>query len=226
MSEEEAEEPSIEEILTSIRQIISDDDEEGGEEAPAEEKVLDMSEEPEDVPEYTPDEEAEENVPEYTPDEEPEENIPEYTPDEEPEEVPIPAAEAEPEEVVELTELAEDETPEEDPIEVDLQEAEPEPEIPAAASVAEADIPDIDLTDAPEESSVFTDNARNAAMDGFAELAKQTAVEYNGITLEEIVRTELNPLLKVWLDKNLPDMIERLVREELEKISKRALDDE
>lgn len=226
MSDEEAEEPSIEEILTSIRQIISDDDEEGGEDAPAEEKVLDMSEEAEEVPEYTPDEEVEENVPEYTPDEEPEENIPEYTPDEEPEEAPIPAAEPEEEEVVELTEPAEEEPVEEEAaIEVDLQEAEPEPEIPAPA-VAEEDIPDIDLTDATEEESVLTDNARSAAIDGFSELAKHTAVEYNGITLEEIVRTELNPLLKVWLDKNLPDMIERLVREELEKISKRATEDE
>jgi uncharacterized protein len=61
-------------------------------------------------------------------------------------------------------------------------------------------------------------------MNGFAELARKTAIEHNGITLEDIVRTELKPLLRDWLDDHLPAIIERLVREELERVSKRALE--
>ena len=63
------------------------------------------------------------------------------------------------------------------------------------------------------------------ALDGFTDLVRKTAVEHNGITLEEIVRAELRPLLKGWLDDHLPSIIERLVREELERLSKRALEE-
>ena len=39
-----------------------------------------------------------------------------------------------------------------------------------------------------------------------------------GPTLEDIVRAELRPLLKQWLDANLPPMVERLVRAEIERV--------
>ena len=158
------EEPSIEEILDSIRQIISDDDEEEAAEAPAEESV----EEEEEVVELTDKVEDE------------------------------PAPEPEPEE-----------EPEPEPVEIDMQDPEPE-----AEPATEAD-----------DDALFTQIAESATADGFEKLVKKTAVEYNGITLEEIVRTELKPLLREWLDDNLPSMIERLVQEELERISKRVLDD-
>ncbi len=32
----------------------------------------------------------------------------------------------------------------------------------------------------------------------------------------------LRPILKEWLDANLPEMVERIVREEVERISQRA----
>jgi len=32
----------------------------------------------------------------------------------------------------------------------------------------------------------------------------------------------LRPILKEWLDTNLPDMVERIVREEVERIADRA----
>ncbi len=44
-----------------------------------------------------------------------------------------------------------------------------------------------------------------------------------GLTLEEIVRDELRPLLKNWLDANLSGIVERLVREELDRIAREAL---
>lgn len=190
MADEQAteEEPSIEEILDSIRQIISDDDEEGGEEAaPAEEAA------PEPAPE------------------------PEAPPEPEPEpETPI-----EPDDVIELTEKVDPE-PEPEPV---AEEPEPEPEAPPEPEPEPEEAPiEVDMADVIEDDaeSILTDTAQSAAYDGFSELARKTAVEHNGITLEEIVRSELNPLLKDWLDKHLPNIIDRLVKEELERISKRA----
>jgi cell pole-organizing protein PopZ len=40
------------------------------------------------------------------------------------------------------------------------------------------------------------------------------------ITLEEMVREELRPLLKAWLDANLPALVERLVKAELERVAR------
>jgi hypothetical protein len=39
-------------------------------------------------------------------------------------------------------------------------------------------------------------------------------------TLEQIVRDELRPLLKAWLDANLPPLVERLVKAELERVAR------
>jgi cell pole-organizing protein PopZ len=43
-------------------------------------------------------------------------------------------------------------------------------------------------------------------------------VHSGGPTIEDIVREELRPLLKEWLDTNLPPMVERLVRVEIERV--------
>jgi uncharacterized protein len=48
-------------------------------------------------------------------------------------------------------------------------------------------------------------------------------VHSGGPTIEDIVREELRPLLKAWLDANLPPMVERLVRVELERVVGRAV---
>ncbi len=47
-------------------------------------------------------------------------------------------------------------------------------------------------------------------------------VHSNGPTLDDIVREELRPVLKQWLDAHLPGMVERLVRVELERVISRA----
>ena len=43
-----------------------------------------------------------------------------------------------------------------------------------------------------------------------------------GATLEDLVRELLRPLLKEWLDANLPDMVERIVQREIARIARRA----
>jgi cell pole-organizing protein PopZ len=52
---------------------------------------------------------------------------------------------------------------------------------------------------------------------------RATQVYSGGPTLEDIVRAELRPLLKEWLDVNLPPMVERLVRLEIERVVGRAV---
>jgi cell pole-organizing protein PopZ len=54
--------------------------------------------------------------------------------------------------------------------------------------------------------------------------AERSAQVYSGgPTLEDIVRAELRPLLKQWLDAYLPDLVERLVRAEIERVVGRAV---
>jgi cell pole-organizing protein PopZ len=48
-------------------------------------------------------------------------------------------------------------------------------------------------------------------------------VHRGGPTIEDVVREELRPLLKEWLDTHLPALVERLVRSEVERVLGRAL---
>ena len=51
---------------------------------------------------------------------------------------------------------------------------------------------------------------------------RSAAVYRGGPTVEDIVREELRPLLKQWLDANLPPLVERVVRAEIERVVSRA----
>ncbi len=52
---------------------------------------------------------------------------------------------------------------------------------------------------------------------------RSAAVTRGGPSIEDVVREELRPLLKDWLDQHLPSMVERLVRAEIERVVGRAL---
>ncbi len=47
---------------------------------------------------------------------------------------------------------------------------------------------------------------------------RQSPVHRGGPTIEDVVREELRPLLKTWLDSHLPPLVERLVRAEIERV--------
>ena len=53
----------------------------------------------------------------------------------------------------------------------------------------------------------------------FGTLAHTVLVQ-NATTLEDLVKEMLRPLLKTWLDDNLPNLVERLVRAEIERVSR------
>jgi cell pole-organizing protein PopZ len=44
-----------------------------------------------------------------------------------------------------------------------------------------------------------------------------------GPSIEDVVREEIRPLLKEWLDTHLPALMERLVRAEIERVVSRSL---
>ena len=48
-------------------------------------------------------------------------------------------------------------------------------------------------------------------------------VHSNGPTIADLVREEIRPILKEWLDSNLPPLVERLVRAEIERVISRAV---
>src|SRR5579871_4708838 len=61
-----------------------------------------------------------------------------------------------------------------------------------------------------------------AAIDTAFNSLTHTVLSQNPRTLEDLVREMLKPMLKAWLDANLPDMVERLVRAEIERVSRRG----
>jgi cell pole-organizing protein PopZ len=60
-------------------------------------------------------------------------------------------------------------------------------------------------------------NAVHAAFNALA----QTVLINNSRTLDDLVREMLQPILTVWINDNLPNIVERLVRLEIEQISPR-----
>src|SRR6516225_3955939 len=62
--------------------------------------------------------------------------------------------------------------------------------------------------------------AAAAAADAAFDTLARTAQARGGRTLEEVVSELLRPMLKSWLDENLPEMVERLVRAEIERVSR------
>jgi cell pole-organizing protein PopZ len=60
----------------------------------------------------------------------------------------------------------------------------------------------------------------SAAVDSAFNTLAQTVLVQNARTLEDLVREMLRPILKGWLDDNLPGMVERIVKAEIERVSR------
>jgi uncharacterized protein len=70
-----------------------------------------------------------------------------------------------------------------------------------------------------EETGLLSPRTTAAVDLAFNTLA-QTVLVQNSRTLEDLVREMLKPMLKAWLDDNLPGLVERLVRAEIERVSR------
>jgi cell pole-organizing protein PopZ len=71
-----------------------------------------------------------------------------------------------------------------------------------------------------DERGRLLSRATSAAVDSAFNSLAQTVLVQNARTLEDLVREMLRPMLKSWLDDNLPGVVERLVRAEIERVSR------
>lgn len=187
----------MEEILASIRRIISED------EAPAETATAPVAQ-AEPAPEPEPD----------------------------------PVAEAAPEPV---SPAMMDETPSvQEPVhsDEDVLELTDRYEAPTAETIGDLDVAEADsfpaafepapAAPAPTYDPLVGDSAAASAASAFAGLAaslrrpEQPDPLPAGPTLDELVRALLRPMLKDWLDENLPAIVEAQVRKEVERIARNA----
>ena len=70
------------------------------------------------------------------------------------------------------------------------------------------------------DDQVLVSSITSAAVDSAFNTLAHTVLVQNARTLEDLVREMLRPLLKTWLDDNLPGLVERLVRIEIERVSR------
>ena len=184
----------MEEILASIRRIISEDDGPGAnaEETPAEEafdEILELTEIAEE------------------PEEEPEEKGAE-------EELSIDDVLNEVTQEEELELLATKDEPAAEAID-------PVPEVPAAPVAAQ--LIDVGLL------ATETTTAAAGTLLGLVAAVDRThggSVFGDGNRkIEDLVKEVMRPMVKDWLDENLPGLTERLVRREIERLARHAEDD-
>lgn len=69
------------------------------------------------------------------------------------------------------------------------------------------------------DRSLLSNATRSAVDSAFHSLAN-TVLGNNARTLEDLVKEMLRPMLKSWLDDNLPGLVERIVRAEIERVSR------
>ena len=106
----------------------------------------------------------------------------------------------------------------------DEPSAHPARDEPVHHADPQADYSHLDAGEPPAEPllSASTAAAAGASLGALVRVVGQrnTPVYRGGPTLEDMVREEIRPLVKSWLDENLAPMVERLVRGEIERVSR------
>lgn len=74
-----------------------------------------------------------------------------------------------------------------------------------------------------EDEPLVSNPTADTASSAFGQLARTVTMPAQGRVLEDVVRELLRPMLKDWLDKNLPDIVEAAVQAEVERIARRRL---
>ncbi len=204
-----SQEPSMEEILASIRRIIADDDankSQGGVEAPKSAAPVRPTAPPPPPPAPPP----RAVMPEPSPTELKSNEI----------EIDEGDAEEQSADILDLTESMAAPVPPPPPS--------PPPRVAPSFRKIEGEA-DVRFDEAPEqappqpsleEHSRLLSRATSVAVNSAFNSLAQTVLVQNARTLEDLVREMLRPLLKVWLDENLAGIVERLVRAEIERVSR------
>jgi uncharacterized protein len=71
----------------------------------------------------------------------------------------------------------------------------------------------------PPQQPILSHSTVSAVESAFNTLA-HTVLSNNARTLEDLVKEMLRPMLKAWLDDNLPGLVERIVKAEIERVSR------
>lgn len=74
-------------------------------------------------------------------------------------------------------------------------------------------------TASPIAQQILSRSTVSAVESAFNSLAN-TVLSNNARTLEDLVKEMLRPMLKSWLDDNLPGLVERIVKAEIERVSR------
>jgi cell pole-organizing protein PopZ len=78
---------------------------------------------------------------------------------------------------------------------------------------------DYDAPPVPPQQPILAQSTVSAVESAFNSLA-HTVLSSNARTLEDLVKEMLRPMLKSWLDDNLPGLVERIVKAEIERVSR------
>lgn len=200
-----SQEPSMEEILASIRRIISEDGTDAKEEAPA------VKAAPAPAPQPVPPAPVSSAAPEEEEDElvltdmvVGDSNVVELVDVPEP---PMAVAEPPPPPVQAVTA----------PVEMSPPVQAAPPAVPVKAEPEPMDTELVSPVVAAASASVM------AELVGRRQLpAIEAGLQGDGLLVETLVRRAVEPMLKEWLDLHLQDIVERLVRREVERIARRA----
>jgi uncharacterized protein len=217
-----SQEPSMEEILASIRRIIADDDANKTAQRPAPPPEPPKAVAPAPPPRPAPPVQRAPAPPppRVTPEPSFEEPPPAmaFEPDE-PE--PVASADDQSSDILDLTESMATPPPQPSPapqfrtidgsFDIGYEDDKAEPPRPA---------PEPYRAFESDERSQLLSSATSAAVDSAFNTLAQTVLVQNARTLEDLVREMLRPMLKAWLDDNLPGVVERLVRTEIERVSR------
>jgi cell pole-organizing protein PopZ len=103
----------------------------------------------------------------------------------------------------------------------DIEFAEPPPEPPKPARAIEERVRERVVEEvAPTLGRPLMSHSTVAAVDSAFNALAQTVLSNNARTLEDLVKEMLRPMLKAWLDDNLPNLVEKIVRAEIERVSR------
>jgi cell pole-organizing protein PopZ len=113
---------------------------------------------------------------------------------------------------------------EEEPPEIDFREVaeapfEPEP-MELAPPPPRAPEPMPQPAPEFEPADELLSHSTHAAVGQAFNMLAHTVLSSNARTLEDLVREMLRPMLKNWLDDNLPTIVERLIRAEIERVAR------
>jgi cell pole-organizing protein PopZ len=207
-----AQEPTMEEILASIRRIIADDDPGKPPSKPAEVPPVAVRPEPVPPPPPRPAPAAPPPAPEPVMRQDDIDAMISSLNRAAPSPPPEPPAP----DILELTESMA--TAEPEPVEANFRTIDGQPDVVFDDRPFEPPPPSR-RAPAIDTEALLSASTTSAVDSAFNTLA-QTVLVQNARTLEDLVREMLRPMLKNWLDDNLPGLVERLVRAEIERVSR------